>query len=99
MSTDETVETETFINITSKDYKINTLFIKSINFNNGTKNNGTKIHRQGKADIAGTADSAAGGKERLKARCKVGCLLVRIQWHTGFDERFSQPQGTLKFCI
>ena len=65
-------KTKTFINITFNNSKINSIFIKNINFNN----DGSQVHREVQTYKAGPADFAAGGKAGLKNRFKIRCLLV-----------------------
>mgnify|MGYP001597369822 FL=1 len=60
------------LNITFNNYKNRSIFIKNIKI----INDGTKVYRQGKADKAGTADSAAGSTAGLEDRIKIRSLLV-----------------------
>ena len=67
-STDGTVETERFINITFNSYKNTNILIKNksnIKINNGR----SKVYRQGEADKAGAIDSASGSKAGFKYKC------------------------------
>ena len=77
-------KTERFINITSNNSTICSIFNKNIKI----INNGSKIHRQGEADKAGAADSAAGGKEGPEDRRQVRGLLVRVQRHPDSGQGF-----------